>query len=171
VAINRGRPAQQTIGRTENHDHHAIARIAGLHSCTHAQTSCATRRQRRRYRRKAADTPGSQRARVCPALHVGVGTAGENVEWEIDPLRRRLPNLDRPHLATDRLQIGRIVDVLVTQKFGPRAVGRVREVVRRPLALAVPPSGRLRRVFPQKRIARVHLAEGDHVAGVMWPTW
>jgi hypothetical protein len=85
---------------------------------------------------------------MLPAPCVCFGTAGENVPWKIDALGRQVADVDRPHLAADRLQICRIVDLLVAQELGPRAVGGVGEVVDRAFALAVPSAGGLRRVLP-----------------------
>ena len=167
MAVNRGRPAQQAIRRTEDHHHYTVARIAWLNSCSDADPSRAAWQQGRRHRRETVDTRRSQRSRLGAAPRVGVEATGENVQGKIHSRRRLAANLDRPHLTTDRLEVRRIVDVLVPQELGPRTVGRVGEVVRRPLALAVPAAGRLRRVLPQKRIARVDLAEGNHVADIV----
>src|SRR5262249_61112537 len=49
----------------------------------------------------------------------------------------------------------------------PGAAGGVGEMVRGPLALAGPAAGRLRRTFPEKRIAGVDLPKHDHVADIV----
>ena len=58
-----------------------------------------------------------------------------------------------------------VVNRFVPEKFRPRSVRRVREVLHRPITFRVPPAGWLRRRFPEERSPRIRVPEEDHVAG------
>ena len=78
--------------------------------------------------RHAAYVPGP------PGHHVG----GERRLGEL-----LLGNLHGPHGPADAIQVGRLGDLLVPEELGPRAIRRLREVLQRALAVAVPACGRL----------------------------
>src|SRR5438034_201340 len=162
-----GDPADELPRRAEDDDDAAVARGAlpnGVPKAIDRHASRATARERRGRRDHAPDAGFAQPPRFGLTPCVTLEAAGQHPLRQRGMFRGRGADLDRPYLTANRRDVFGVGDFFVPQEFGPGAVRRVGEVMRRPFAVGVPPACGLTSIGPQERIASIDLAKRDHVA-------
>jgi hypothetical protein len=161
----RTRCPSNQIGPESKEDNDALlSRPAGLQAGLNAPSARRGRHERRGRSGQTRGTAIAESARLNLARGVARQTASERCLCELRLGQLALRYIDCPDCPLDGWEVRDVCNALMSQELGPRAVGRLRKVVRWSLAARVPPSFRLTGVFPQKGKTRVRMPEQDHAA-------
>lgn len=157
-------PADEIGPRTEEHEHSLDTSRSRLETAFGAKTAGGTWQDGRRRRDQATTPSRTYPTRLALAVRVRRWAARQRRRVHAGPRAWGTRQLDRPDGPSDTRKVRGIMDLLVSQEFGPRAIGRLREIVHRSFREPMPPSGGLGRRLPEERKARIGVAKDDHVA-------
>ncbi len=157
-------PADQIRPQIKEHEDSLGTSWRYLEATLGAEAAPSSWPERRRWRDEAPTPPCAHPTRLAPAIVICWYAAHQRRGVEAGPRAWGTRQLDRPERPSDTSEVRRVGDLLVSQEFGPRAVGRLREIVDGSFPETVPPGGRLSRRFPEKWKSRICVAKDDHVA-------
>lgn len=116
-------------------------------------------------RSKSCCSVFSQTSCFTLTRQVSIETTHKDFATKLWTGERRVGHFNSPDNPAHCPKVSKIGDALVSKELGPRAVGRVREIVDRAFCRPMPTSWGLGFVLPKERIARIGVAKNNHVAG------
>lgn len=163
-AFDRRGPTDEVGAPTEENKHTAVALSRRLKPALDLPAACSSVNKCRGWSNEALSSFHPQTTGFRATLRVGLRSPNQRPAGKVGLVGRRLSHLYCPEGTSDCGDILRGCDFLVPQKFRPRPVRRVTEVVHRTLAVIVPPRGRLLRALPKEGKSWVGVSKDDHVA-------